>query len=274
MVGPARENRDMARYAAAPHPRVLFALVAALVLALAGCSGAGGAGGGSEGGSGGELDRNAALRAATWANDVARAEQLIAAGADVNAKDETQQSAFLITTSEGYDAILDLTLAHGARVDDLDSWNGTGLIRAAERGHHTTVGRLLRAGIARDHVNRIGFRPSTRRCGSGRPAPRSRICARPSRRVTRMPRRWRCAMARAGSCRPPSWPPWSGPPRVRGTGRCTGCSPHTSASEGPARGWGRARGLGSAQSRWTGYLSWVHACWGLWCHRSGRSGHA
>lgn len=162
MVGPARENRDMARYAAAPHPRVLFALVAALVLALAGCSGAGGggsggAGGGSEGGSGGELDRNAALRAATWANDVARAEQLIAAGADVNAKDETQQSAFLITTSEGYDAILDLTLAHGARVDDLDSWNGTGLIRAAERGHHTTVGRLLRAGIARDHVNRIGY---------------------------------------------------------------------------------------------------------------------
>ena len=134
MVGPARENRDMARYAAAPHPRVLFALVAALVLALAGCSGAGGAGGGSEGGSGGELDRNAALRAATWANDVARAEQLIAAGADVNAKDETQQSAYLITTSEGYDAILDLTLAHGARVDDLDSWNGTGLIRAAERG--------------------------------------------------------------------------------------------------------------------------------------------
>ncbi len=82
---------------------------------------------------------------------------LIDQGADVNAKDATQQSAYLITTSEGYLDLLDLTLAHGARVDDKDSWNGTGLIRAAERGHALVVGRLLQAGIDRDHVNRIGY---------------------------------------------------------------------------------------------------------------------
>ena len=78
-------------------------------------------------------------------------------GADVNAEDETQQSAYLIATSEGYLDLLRLTLRHGARVNDKDSWNGTGLIRAAERGHALVVGELLRAGIERDHVNRIGY---------------------------------------------------------------------------------------------------------------------
>lgn len=48
-------------------------------------------------------------------------------------------------------------LRSGARVDDKDSWNGTGLIRAAERGHWLVVGELLQAGIDRDHVNRIGY---------------------------------------------------------------------------------------------------------------------
>ncbi len=97
------------------------------------------------------------LRRAAWANQVQRAETLIARGADVNAKDETQQSAYLIATSEGYLELLWLTLAHGADVDAKDSFNGTGLIRAAERGHHRVVRALLRAGIDRDHVNRLGY---------------------------------------------------------------------------------------------------------------------
>lgn len=100
---------------------------------------------------------NAELRDAAWQNDVPRATELISAGADVNAKDETQQSAYLIATSEGHLDLLRLALAHGADVDDKDSWNGTGLIRAAERGHGYVVGELLRAGIDRDHVNRIGY---------------------------------------------------------------------------------------------------------------------
>lgn len=97
------------------------------------------------------------LREAAWENDVDAARRLIRRGADVNAKDETVQSAYLIATSEGYLDLLRLTLHHGARIDDKDSWNGTGLIRAAERGHALVVGELLRAGIARDHVNRIGY---------------------------------------------------------------------------------------------------------------------
>ncbi|HYO38098.1 MAG TPA: ankyrin repeat domain-containing protein [Nocardioidaceae bacterium] len=97
------------------------------------------------------------LRDATWANDVAKAHRLVRRGADVNAKDDTVQSAYLITTSEGYLDLLRLTLRNGAQINDKDSWNGTGLIRAAERGHHGVVGELLRAGIDRDHVNRIGY---------------------------------------------------------------------------------------------------------------------
>lgn len=102
-----------------------------------------------------ELD--AQLRAAAWANDVEAAEQLIARGADVNAKDDTVQSAYLIATSEGHLELLRLTLANGADVHDLDSWVGTGLIRAAERGHWAVVGELIQAGAPLDHVNRIGY---------------------------------------------------------------------------------------------------------------------
>ena len=97
------------------------------------------------------------LRDAAWANKVTEARRLIRRGANVNAKDETAQSAYLISTSEGYLDLLRLTLRNDAKIGDKDSWNGTGLIRAAERGHHGVVGELLTAGIARDHVNRIGY---------------------------------------------------------------------------------------------------------------------
>ncbi|GAB2679583.1 ankyrin repeat domain-containing protein [Kribbella swartbergensis] len=97
------------------------------------------------------------LIAAAWKNDVPTARRLIAAGADVNAVDDTVQSAFLIAASEGYLDLLDLTLQHGADVRSLDSYRGTALIRAAERGHAAVVGRLLRAGVAVNHVNRLGW---------------------------------------------------------------------------------------------------------------------
>ncbi|WP_182378753.1 ankyrin repeat domain-containing protein [Nocardioides sp. WS12] len=97
------------------------------------------------------------LRDAAWANDVPAARRLVRQGADVNAQDSTQQSAYLVATSEGHLDLLRLTLRNGAKVNDKDSWNGTGLIRAAERGHGQVVGELLRAGIDRDHVNRIGY---------------------------------------------------------------------------------------------------------------------
>ncbi len=102
-----------------------------------------------------ELNRQ--LIDAAWANDIDRAANLIAAGADVNYKDGTVQSAYLIATSEGYRALLELTLDHGADITSLDSYNGTGLIRSAERGHYPVVGRLIRAGIDVNHINRLSW---------------------------------------------------------------------------------------------------------------------
>lgn len=100
---------------------------------------------------------DAALRAAALKGDLSAATALVRAGADVNAKDATQQSAYLIAASEGHLDLLRLALASGAKVDDLDSYDGTALIRAAERGHFLETGELLRAGIDRDHVNNLGY---------------------------------------------------------------------------------------------------------------------
>ncbi len=94
---------------------------------------------------------------AAWANDVTRSRGLIDEGADVNYKDSTQQSAYLIATSEGYLELLELTFDNGADVTSLDSYNGTGLIRAAERGHADIVGRLLQTGIDVNHINNLNW---------------------------------------------------------------------------------------------------------------------
>lgn len=77
----------------------------------------------------------------------------------MNHKDGTEQSAYLIATSEVGDdpRLLELALDSGARVNAKDSFNGTGLIRAAERGYPAIVARLLAAGVEVDHVNELGW---------------------------------------------------------------------------------------------------------------------
>lgn len=106
-------------------------------------------------------DENArtALVAAAYENHVGVAEVLVEAGASVNVKDETEQSAYLISTSEVGDdpRLLRLTLRNGANVESLDSYDGTGLIRAAERGHVEVVTELLETDIEGDHVNDLGW---------------------------------------------------------------------------------------------------------------------
>lgn len=103
--------------------------------------------------------RATALVLAAYGNHVEVARALVDAGADVNHKDRTEQSAYLIATSEVGDdpRLLDLMLDSGARIQAKDSFNGTGLIRAAERGFPTIIGRLLDAGIQVDHVNELGW---------------------------------------------------------------------------------------------------------------------
>ena len=56
-----------------------------------------------------------------------------------------------------YLEFLKLTLQSGADVHSLDSYNGTGLIRAADRGHIEIIEELLETDIYIDHVNRLGW---------------------------------------------------------------------------------------------------------------------
>ena len=53
--------------------------------------------------------------------------------------------------------LLKRTLQAGADVHSLDSYNGTGLIRAADRGHVEIIRELLKTDIKIDHVNRLGW---------------------------------------------------------------------------------------------------------------------
>jgi ankyrin repeat protein len=105
-----------------------------------------------------DLGRTALVRAA-YGNHLEAARVLVRAGADPNHLDASTQSPFLIATSEVGDdpRLVDLLLAHGADLRVKDSYNGTGLIRAADRGFPVIIGRLLDAGIEIDHVNRLGW---------------------------------------------------------------------------------------------------------------------
>lgn len=86
---------------------------------------------------------------------IARA--LIDAGADVNAKDGIQDSAFLYAGAEGLDEILRMTIEAGADVKSTNRYGGTALIPASEHGHVSTVKILIAAGVPVDHVNKLGW---------------------------------------------------------------------------------------------------------------------
>ncbi|WMC11642.1 ankyrin repeat domain-containing protein [Oceanimonas pelagia] len=100
-------------------------------------------------------DGRTALMLATRHNRVEAARVLIAAGADVNAKDHIHDSPYLYAGASGYNDILALTLAHGADLASTNRYGGTALIPAAERGHVDTVNMLIAAGVNVDHINRL-----------------------------------------------------------------------------------------------------------------------
>lgn len=98
------------------------------------------------------------LLIATRANDVDRALALIAAGADVNAKDMIADTPFLYAAAEGRLEILKAILATGrANLADTNRWGGNALIPAAHHGHPDAVRALLETAIDVNHVNRLGW---------------------------------------------------------------------------------------------------------------------
>src|SRR6202008_132799 len=89
-------------------------------------------------------------------NHVAAARALMAAGADVNAKDDIQDSTFLYAGAEGRTEILTMTLPT-ADLKSTNRYGGTALIPAAHDGHTEAVRILLDTPIDKDHVNRLGW---------------------------------------------------------------------------------------------------------------------
>ena len=102
-----------------------------------------------------EQDR--ALIEATARNDVEAARRLIAAGANVNAQNESRDSAFLLAGAQGRLEILKLTLAAGADLKSTNRYGGTALIPACHHGHVETVRELLKTAIDVNHVNNLGW---------------------------------------------------------------------------------------------------------------------
>jgi uncharacterized protein len=97
-----------------------------------------------------------ALLAATHGNYVQVARRLIAARADVNAKDDIQDSPFLYAGAEGRVEILKMTLPT-ADLKSTNRYGGTALIPAAHHGHPEAVRILLATQIDKDHVNNLGW---------------------------------------------------------------------------------------------------------------------
>lgn len=97
-----------------------------------------------------------ALLAATHGNHAAVARTLIAAGADVNAKDNMEDSPFLYAGAEGRTGILNMTLPT-ANLKSTNRYGGTALIPAAHHGHVEAVRILLGTAIDKDHVNKLGW---------------------------------------------------------------------------------------------------------------------
>jgi ankyrin repeat protein len=98
------------------------------------------------------------LLIATHDNDIETARALIAAGADVNAKDQIADTPFLYAAAEGRLEILRMILATGrANLADTNRYGGNALIPAAHHGHPEVVRELLKTAIDVNHVNRLGW---------------------------------------------------------------------------------------------------------------------
>jgi len=94
---------------------------------------------------------------ATKHNRIEVARVLLEAGADPDAKDEIDDSAFLYAGAEGFTEILAMTIEHGANPKSLNRFRGTALIPASEHAHVEAVRLLIEAGVPVNHVNDLGW---------------------------------------------------------------------------------------------------------------------
>jgi len=106
---------------------------------------------------GADRDIDAALRAAAERNDAPAFQALLARGANVNARDARQDTAFLIAARSGHTALVQAALAAGADLKSLNRYGSTALMGPSYRSHVDTVRVLLGTSIDVHHVNNLGW---------------------------------------------------------------------------------------------------------------------
>lgn len=98
-----------------------------------------------------------ALLIATHSNSINAARFLINHGANVNLKDQLQDSPYLYAGAEGKLEILKMTVAAGADLQSVNRYGGTALTPAAHHGHEEVVRYLLTTTIDVNQVNSLGW---------------------------------------------------------------------------------------------------------------------
>lgn len=95
---------------------------------------------------------------AAFASNDAALEALAASGADMNALDNQVYDVLTIAAVANDPEMVSLALRLGNRPDLITSvYDGTALIAAAHLGHQDVVRRLIAGGAPLDHVNNLGW---------------------------------------------------------------------------------------------------------------------
>jgi ankyrin repeat protein len=98
-----------------------------------------------------------ALLLAVAGNHVAMAKALLAAGASPNAQAANRDTPWLLAGASGRTEIVAAMFPHKPDLTIRNRYGGNALIPACERAHVETVKLLLTSGIDVDHVNDLGW---------------------------------------------------------------------------------------------------------------------
>lgn len=88
----------------------------------------------------------AAWKVAAQGGDVASLEELLAAGYDIDAKDQHGQTALMVAARKGHTAAARLLIARGAELDHTAKFHLTALMLAVLNGQVAIVRELVEAG--------------------------------------------------------------------------------------------------------------------------------
>lgn len=104
-------------------------------------------------------DRATSLMAFAYRGEEALAEDLLARGAEPDARDADGYTALMYAANQGHHGCVRSLLAHGASPNAADEQGSTPLMFAAQHGHTRIAKRLLDAGANPDSRGDHGFTP-------------------------------------------------------------------------------------------------------------------